>query len=669
MNWKNLTIGKKIILGYSIILLLLLVLGVINYLGVGTIVRNANEVIKGNSLNALITQKEVDHLNWSSQVNALLNDSKVTKLEVETDDHQCGLGKWLYSDQRKEAEKLIPSLVPLLKKIEEPHRVLHESAIAIAKVFRPGDTTLPVLIGEIEVAHLVWAGKVRDGIIMNDPALENVETDPAKCQLGRWLVSEDAKSVYASADNTFKKTLDSIPETHNAMHESAIRIKEALAAGNKEEAIRIFQQDTKPMLQGTLDKLKTMSREAEHELEGMEVAKEIYANRTMPALKEVCGLLEAVRHEIKTHIMTEDVMLKAAKATRGMVSVLAGVTLVLGMLIALFTARGLISLLRNTVKRLTQNATEVNAASDQIAEASHNLAEGASEQAATLEETSSSLEEMSSLIRQSADNTKQTDNLMRETKSAISDADQSMQKLTVSMGEISAASAETQKIVKTIDEIAFQTNLLALNAAVEAARAGEAGAGFAVVAGEVRNLAMRAAESAKNTSSLIDSTVSKVRTGENLLQETSAAFTHAAESTDKVSSLITEIATASSEQSQGIEQINKAVNEIDKVTQANAGASEEAASAAEQLSAQAAAMNDVVMDMQRMVEGGKITAIAAQQLPPRTPPPTRTGKMTAAPKQIKHLPAGTSRKKLQTTAKSPSPQEIIPLDDEDFKDF
>ncbi len=185
-----------------------------------------------------------------------MNDSKVTKLEVETDDHQCGLGKWLYSDQRKEAEKLIPSLVPLLKKIEEPHRVLHESAIAIAKAFRPADPSLPVLLLEIEAAHLDWAGKVRDGIIMNDPTLENVETDPAKCQLGRWLVSEDAKSVYANGDDTFKKTLDSIPETHNAMHQSAIRIKEALAAGNKEEAIRIFQQDTKPMLQGTLDKLK-----------------------------------------------------------------------------------------------------------------------------------------------------------------------------------------------------------------------------------------------------------------------------------------------------------------------------------------------------------------------------------------------------------------------------
>ncbi|MCJ7602778.1 MAG: CZB domain-containing protein, partial [Desulfobulbaceae bacterium] len=148
MGWKNLTIGKKIILGYSVVLLLLLVVGVINYMGVDTIAHDAGEVISGNNLNALIIQKEVDHLYWSSQVNALLTDSTVTELKVETDDHKCGLGQWLYSDQRKEAEKLVPSLVPLLKKIEKPHLVLHESALDIAKVFRPADATLPVLIVE-----------------------------------------------------------------------------------------------------------------------------------------------------------------------------------------------------------------------------------------------------------------------------------------------------------------------------------------------------------------------------------------------------------------------------------------------------------------------------------------------------------------------------------------
>ncbi len=147
MNWKNMTIGKRIIAGYAVILFLLLVLGVINYLGVGTIVTNANEVISGNTLNALITQKEVDHLNWSGKVNSLLTDNKTTVLDVETDDHKCGFGQWLYSDQRKEAEKLIPSLAPLLKKIEQPHHDLHASAIAIGKEFQPADSSLPLIMG------------------------------------------------------------------------------------------------------------------------------------------------------------------------------------------------------------------------------------------------------------------------------------------------------------------------------------------------------------------------------------------------------------------------------------------------------------------------------------------------------------------------------------------
>ncbi len=153
-----------------------------------------------------------------------------------------------------------------------------------------------------------------------------------------------------------------------------------------------------------------------------------------------------------------------------------------------------------------------------------------------------------------------------------------MDKLTVSMEEITKASEETSKIIKTIDEIAFQTNLLALNAAVEAARAGEAGAGFAVVADEVRNLAMRAADAAKNTAALIDGTVKKVTNGSTLVEQTNGAFTEVASSVVKGGELIGQIAAASSEQAQGIEQITVAVSEMDRVTQQNAAGAEEMAS-------------------------------------------------------------------------------------------
>ena len=178
-----------------------------------------------------------------------------------------------------------------------------------------------------------------------------------------------------------------------------------------------------------------------------------------------------------------------------------------------FQGRRISNPITKAVKGLSDASDQIASAANQLSISSQELAEGASEQAASIEETSSSLEEMASMTGQNADNAKQANQLMAGTTQTVARASETMDKLTASMGEISRASEETSKIIKTIDEIAFQTNLLALNAAVEAARAGEAGAGFAVVADEVRNLAMRAAEAAKNTADLIEGTVKKVERG------------------------------------------------------------------------------------------------------------------------------------------------------------
>jgi methyl-accepting chemotaxis protein len=193
---------------------------------------------------------------------------------------------------------------------------------------------------------------------------------------------------------------------------------------------------------------------------------------------------------------------------------------------------------------------------------------------------------------------------MRQTQGVVETALDSMKRLRQSMSRMTEASDETARIIKTIDEIAFQTNLLALNAAVEAARAGEAGAGFAVVAEEVRNLAMRAAEAARHTQSIIEGSLENVREGGELVKATDEAFGQVEESSRKVSGLVREIAQASGEQAQGLGQINQALAEMDKVTQQVAANAEEGSAAAEELSGQAGNLLEMVEGLERLVHGG-----------------------------------------------------------------
>ncbi len=303
----------------------------------------------------------------------------------------------------------------------------------------------------------------------------------------------------------------------------------------------------------------------------------------------------------------------------------------------------------NNVKIRFQEVIEgLSSGSNQVSQASSGIASGSSQQAASLEETSSSLEEISSMTKNNADNANQANSLMQDAKLVVTDANQSMEELTKSMEEISKASEETSKIVKTIDEIAFQTNLLALNAAVEAARAGEAGAGFAVVADEVRNLAMRAADAAKNTSDLIEGTVKKVNEGAILVAKTNEAFTEVTDSTTKVGELVAEISSASKEQADGISQVTIAVSEMDSVVQQNAAGSEE-------LSSQANELNSKVGIMLEIVEGKKSNPSNDRMV---------SQSIKTIPQEIKQPAKLIGKKEIR-------PDQVIPFgdDEEEFKNF
>uniref|UniRef100_A0A7C4RI34 Methyl-accepting chemotaxis protein n=1 Tax=Desulfatirhabdium butyrativorans TaxID=340467 RepID=A0A7C4RI34_9BACT len=313
------------------------------------------------------------------------------------------------------------------------------------------------------------------------------------------------------------------------------------------------------------------------------------------------------------------------------------------------------------ISSLDDGAEQVSSAASQVSEASQTLAEGSSEQAAAIEETSSSLEEMAAMTKQNASNSGQANAMMVEATRVIASAGETMNRLILAMKEMTAASEETSKIIKTIDEIAFQTNLLALNAAVEAARAGEAGAGFAVVADEVRNLARRAAEAARQTSNLIEDTIKKVNEGSHLVNKTSTEFSQVSDSTRKVGELLSEISTASSEQAEGIQQLTSAVAQMDQVTQQNAANAEESASAAEELNAQAAEMKHMVEEILTIIAGSKNKPAAIQV----ASPPKKSVKRSASQLPVrKPMHAVASKGKTEV-----SPEKLIPFDEDELKSF
>ena len=288
---------------------------------------------------------------------------------------------------------------------------------------------------------------------------------------------------------------------------------------------------------------------------------------------------------------------------------MAAIIVVLGSVVMYFIVRrSIVGPISRVVSGLRDSSEQVAGASQSIRGSGQQIADSSSAQAASLEETSATLEEISSGARSNAEHSANVKNKVSQARAVAEKSTLDVNAMRAAMSEIQTASNNIAKIVKTIDEIAFQTNILALNAAVEAARAGEAGAGFAVVAEEVRSLAQRCAEAARETASMIDDTIAKSERGVQMSSTVATGLEGISQQIQEIDGLVAEIAQASHEQSTGVNEVNKAVVSLNGTTQANAATAEEAAATVEELAVQVEALHRFTRELNQTIYGGEVTA-------------------------------------------------------------
>jgi len=468
-------------------------------------------------------------------------------------------------------------------------------------------------------------------------------------------------------NEVFIREMEAIIPDHAAFHSAAHDMFKLIQTGDREAARKKYDE-AYAAAGRVIARFDALANEAHNAGALMEKARNHAMHTTFDiqnvALDALADVVGANERESNVEIANA---IRAGDSAILIAVLIAAIGIGTASILAYFIVSGIVRRLNSIIAGLGESSVQVAEAAGAISGSSSQLAEGATEQAASLEQTSSALEQMASMTRQNADNATRTQHTTGQTVTLIDKGAKAVNNMSGAMGEISDSAEKIGRIIKTIEEIAFQTNLLALNAAVEAARAGEAGKGFAVVADEVRNLAQRSAQAARDTAELIEGTVTRVKNGSEIATMLDSDFKEIESGAKDVGRLIAEITSATHEQAQGVDQVNTAVAQMDKVTQQNAANAEESASASEELSAQAEVLKGMVDDLTALVAGLRQQSYASAAVPSRPlkapKPPFRrvTGGMPVS--------VGSRQLPPPVTPKVMRPNVVIPLDGDDFKDF
>lgn len=600
MKLNSLTVGRRVVLGFALLLAILFAVGAITLHledDVGEGLNFVNRQVAPASRHAADLLAHMDEFRLNARVYGLTGsdaDLQLTRAALEkVKTSQTHISEMMAADSRlaaqlgeaaRDFDASLAAYEPILRRTATHQEMLSSLWESVEESRIQTEDACAVMLDGM------FAASARDHANNNAPeAARRLDRMQGMVTLGGMLREFHAASLRGRAERDPAAILEGLKRLPTALSlVEDIRLTQV----NADNRARL------DAVEAALRELQVGGQAYAAELTALAETNTARARAGEVAAATTLAFMDAAEKTTQDYMVVVESALNVLRRTVQTGS-LAG--LLFGLGVAWLIIRQINRALTATAEGLTDGSRQVASAAGQVSASSQSLAEGSSEQAASLEEISSSIEELSSMTKRNADNAQAGKTASNQARVAAETGAAEMTRMQEAMNAIQQSSADISKIIKTIDEIAFQTNILALNAAVEAARAGEAGAGFAVVADEVRSLAQRSAVAARETADKIAAATQKSAQGVELSTRVGGGLREIVEKAREVDRLVAEVATASHQQSEGLAQINVAITQMDKVTQSNAAGAEETASAAEELNAQSSELQQAAARLAALV--------------------------------------------------------------------